>query len=92
MQPRQKKADGLQKELKTECKQRKRVEAPSVYVQESVAMAKENLQAAKAAHEEEKATRVKRAEEAEGQLEPVTEELNTLKCHITNMTVAVFGK
>jgi hypothetical protein len=86
------KADDLQKQLKTEQKLRKRAESSSSYLQESVTLAKENLQILKAAHEEEKIVLLKHAEEAEGKLEPVTQELNTLKCHITNMTMAIFGK
>ena len=42
--------------------------------------------------EEEKATLQKCAEDADGQLKPVTEELSGLKRHIAQMTQAIFGK
>lgn len=60
--------------------------------QQSLLIAEDNLQNMKAAFKEEKAALLKRAEEAEAKLEPVTEELSALKRHITNMTVAIFGK
>ena len=34
----------------------------------------------------------KRADDAEGQLKLVSEELQNLKCHISRMTSAIFGK
>jgi hypothetical protein len=71
---------------------RDKAESSSSYLQESIAIAKDNLQSMKTAYEEEKTILLKHAEEAEGKLEPVTQELSTLKRHITNMTVAIFGK
>lgn len=55
-------------------------------------IASDNWHALKATHEEEKTTLLQRPEEAEKQLEPITQELDTLKSHITDMTVAIFGK
>lgn len=46
----------------------------------------------RAAFETGKAALIKRAEDAEGQLKPVTEELDGLKHHISHMTQAIFGK
>ena len=40
----------------------------------------------------EKATLMKRAEDAEAALKPMTEELSGLKRHINHMTAAIFGK
>jgi hypothetical protein len=46
----------------------------------------------KASHEEEKAVLLKRAEEAENWLKPITNELSGLKRYIIDMTQAIFGK
>ena len=40
----------------------------------------------------EQAALVKRVEDAEGRLKPVTEELSSLKRHVARMTKVVFGK
>ena len=45
-----------------------------------------------ASHEEEKTLLLKRAEEAEKKLQPISEELSGLKRHIDLMMQAVFGK
>jgi hypothetical protein len=42
--------------------------------------------------ETEQAALTKRADDAEGQLKLVSEELQTLKRHISRMTSAIFGK
>ena len=55
-------------------------------------IASKQLVSLKASYEEERTTLLKNVEEAEGWLEPVTEAMNVLKRHITNMTVAIFGK
>ena len=53
---------------------------------------KSYVDAERTAWEIEKAALVKLAEAAENQLKPVAEELSGLKCHITQMSAAIFGK
>ena len=53
---------------------------------------KENFQKERADWDIEKSTLLKRAEDAEATLKPVTEELNGLKRQINAMTATVFGK
>lgn len=85
-------ATGLQKQAKLEKKLREKAEASSSSVRKAMLIAEERLENMKTAFEGKKEALLKHVEEAEGQLKPVTEELNTLKHHITNMTVAIFGK
>ena len=53
---------------------------------------KESFKNERASWDTEKTTLLKRAEDAEAALNPVTEELNGLKRQINAMTTAVFGK
>ena len=53
---------------------------------------KENFKSERAGWDTEKATLLKRAEDAKAALNPVTEELTGLKRQINAMTSAVFGK
>ena len=53
---------------------------------------KADFEAYKQTGETKQAALLKRAEDAEGQLQPVTEELSNLKSHISRMIGAVFGK
>ena len=53
---------------------------------------KESFKSERAVWDTEKATLLKRAEDAEAALNPVTEELTGLKRQINVMTSAVFGK
>ena len=53
---------------------------------------KDGFKGERAKWETEKATLLKRAEDAEAALNPVTEELTVLKQQITAMTSAIFGK
>ena len=46
----------------------------------------------RAGWETEKAALLKRAEDLEAALKPVTEELSGLKRHVNQMTAAIFGK
>ena len=46
----------------------------------------------RAGWETEKTALLKRAEDAEATLKPVTEELSGLKQHVNQMTAAIFGK
>jgi hypothetical protein len=45
-----------------------------------------------AEHEKERLLLVQRAEEAEGRLQPISDELSGLKLHIHQMSQAIFGK
>ena len=53
---------------------------------------KSGFAADKKAWDEEKAALVQGAESAEASLKEVTAELSDLKCHISQMTSAIFGK
>jgi hypothetical protein len=53
---------------------------------------KTDLNTQRAGWENEKATLLKRAEDVEAALKPVTEELSGLKWHVNQMTAAIFGK
>ena len=50
------------------------------------------LAACKKTAESKKAALTKRADDAEGRLKVASEELQTLKCHISRMTSVIFGK
>ena len=52
---------------------------------------KKDFKADRSSRDTEKAALLKRAEEAEVALKPMTEELSGLKRQIKNMTVAIFG-
>jgi hypothetical protein len=80
----------LQKKLKDEKKLREQAESLSSNFHHSWLIATETIEKNKATFEEEKATLVKRAEEAESKLEPVTQELQTLKGHITKNVFGYF--
>ena len=71
---------------------REKAESSSSTLQKFWLIASKQLVSLKASYEEERTTLLKNVEEVEGRLEPVTEELNVLKRHITNMIVAIFGK
>ena len=83
---------GLKVKVVAEKKLRETAEKLSSDLEESLATSTENLEKAKTEFSNEKAALVKRAEEAELKLEPVTQELQTLKGHITQMCIAIFGK
>ena len=59
---------------------------------ENIEQLKNTFSADKDSWETEKAALLKRAEEAEAALKPVTDELSGLKQQITNMSLAIFGK
>ena len=82
----------FQKEARKERKLWEKAERLSSDFHKSLLTVKETLKKAEVSFENEKAILVKRAEEAEAKLEPVTEELATLKGHITTMCSAIFGK
>lgn len=86
------KVAGLQEDLKAEKKLCSDAESATVDLEQAAATAAEKLKVLTTAHEEEKAALVKCAEDAEGRLKPVSEELTGLKLHINHMTHAIFGK
>ena len=59
---------------------------------EDIEKIKANFDIERAAWETEMATLLKRAEDAETEFKSVTKELSDLKHHISQMTVAIFGK
>ena len=59
---------------------------------EDIEKLKANFDAERSTWETDKVALLKRAEEAEKQLKPVTDELAGLKQHISQMTAAIFGK
>lgn len=85
-------AAGLKRELNKEKRMRKEAESLATDLLRSRVQSTDALQDAKANFEKGKAELLKRAEDAEAKLEPVTQELATLKGHINEMCVAVFGK
>lgn len=83
---------GLQEDLKTKKKLRTDAESAAADLELAAATAAEKLKVLTADHEKEKAALVKHAEDVEGRLKPVTEELTSLKRYINHMTHAIFGK
>ena len=59
---------------------------------ENIEKLKQNFNTDKDGWETEKAALLKRAEEAEAVLKPVTNELSGLRQQINNMSLAIFGK
>lgn len=82
----------LHLQVQTAARLREEAESSSSAWKEKFEAATNELNAVKVSFEDEKTTLLKRAEEAEGQLAPVTKELNMLKLHINKMVGAIFGK
>ena len=59
---------------------------------ENIDQLKQTFSADKDSWETEKTALLKRVEEAEAALKPVTDELSGLRQQITNMSLAIFGK
>ena len=59
---------------------------------ENIEQLKQNFNTEKNGRETEKPALLKRAEEAEAALKPVTDELSDLRQQINNMSLAIFGK
>ena len=59
---------------------------------ENIEQLKQNFSTDRTGWETEKAALLKRVEDAEAALKPVTDELSGLKHQINNMTTAIFGK
>jgi hypothetical protein len=83
---------GLKKEFGVEQTLRIKAESGLQYSIEEPKKVKAAFETERATFETKKAALIKRAEDAEGQLKAVTKELDWLKCHITQMTQATFGK
>ena len=81
-------ASFFRKEARKEKKLRKEAEESAVEANKSLVIVRNTLQETEAA----RAAQAARAEEAEAKLEPVTQELATLKGQITDMCRAIFGK
>jgi chromosome segregation ATPase len=82
----------LKKSLETQQSERAKAELSLKSPLENIEKIKANFDVERATWETEKATLLKREEDAEAQLKPVTEELSGLKQHISQMTAAIFGK
>lgn len=83
---------GFQKQLKVEQKLREKEESSAANSRKSLLTVQGTIEKTKTTFEEEKAALKKRVDNAESQLESVTEELTTLIRHIMNMCVAIFGE
>jgi chromosome segregation ATPase len=83
---------GLRKDMEAEQAQRSKVESSLQSSLEELEKIKEDFETVKESFETERAALIQRADAAEQQLAPVTEELAGLKHHITLMTQAIFGK
>ena len=81
-------ASFFRKEARKEKKLRKATEETAAEANKSLAIVRDSLQETEAA----RAALAIRAGEAEARLEPVTQELTTLKGQITAMCRAIFGK
>lgn len=82
----------LKKSLATQQNERAKAELSLKSSLEDIEKIKANFDGERATWETEKATLVKRAEDAEAELKSKTEELTSLKWHISRMTAAIFGK
>jgi hypothetical protein len=78
--------------LKAKKKLRTDAESAVTDLEQAAASAAKKLKSLTAEHDKERAALLKRAENAEGRLKPVTEELLGHKRHIYQMTHAIFGK
>jgi hypothetical protein len=83
---------GLKKQVPTEKELREKAKKLSSDFEESLISCTDKLEKAKTSFADEKAALLKHAEEAESKLEPITQELQTLKSHIQQMCIAIFGK
>ena len=81
-------AAGFRKEARKGKKLRQEYEEAVAEAKKALAIVHATLQETEAA----RAAQATRAEEAEAKLEPVTQELTTLKGQITAMCRAIFGK
>ena len=81
-------ASFFRKEARKENKLRKAAEESAAEANKSLVIVRNTLQET----EDARAAQAARAEEAEAKLEPVTQELATLKGQITAMCRAIFGK
>lgn len=75
-----------------EKKLRVNAQSAAADLEKAASLAAEKLKTLVAEHEKERKALLKRAEEAEWRLKPVTEELSGLKRQIYQMTHAIFGK
>lgn len=83
---------GLREQVKTEKELRETAKRLSYDFEKSLIQCTDNLEKIETAFAEEKTTLVQCAEDAESKLKPVAQELRTLKGHITQMCISIFGK
>ena len=82
----------LQENIKSQQAETSKVKGKLTTALKTMEQLKEYFKGERSDWETEKSTLVKRAEDAENALKPVTEELGSLKQQINAMTSAIFGK
>ena len=82
----------LKANIKTQQSETSKAKSELKTALENIEQLKENFNTDKNCWETEKATLLKRAEDAEAALKLVTDELSGLKQQINNMSSAIFGK
>ena len=82
----------LKANIKTQQSETSKAQSELRISSENIEQLKQTFSADKDSWETKKAALLKRAEEAEAALKPVTDELSGLRHQITNMSLAIFGK
>ena len=82
----------LKKSLETQQSERAKAELSLKSSLEDIEKIRAKFDEERAALETENSNLLKRVEDAEAQIKPVTEELSGLKQHIMQMTATIFGK
>ena len=87
-----KKVIDLQENLKTQQAETSKAKEELDSALSAMEQLKENFKKKRADWATEKSALIKRAEDAEAALKPVTDELTSIKRHVHAMTTAIFGK
>jgi chromosome segregation ATPase len=82
----------LRANIKTQQSETSKAKSELMTALENIEQLKQGFGADKIGWETKKAALLKRAEDAEAALKPVTDELSSLRHHINSMTSAIFGK
>lgn len=82
----------LQENLKTQQAETSKAKEELASALSAMEQLKENFKKKRADWATEKSALIKRAEDAEAALKPVTDELTSIKRHVHAMTTAIFGK
>ena len=82
----------LKANIKTQQSETSKAKSELKIALENIEQLKQNFKTDKNGWETEKAALLKRAEDAEAALKPVTDELSSLRQHINNMSSAIFHK